>query len=271
MPQTSEISDALKGTSPAPPRMPSWLLALGGKPLPSTIHIDSKVYTLVRPFKEDFFAATALYECAAEKVVLKIGRTAPLWGLPADWIGRVMSRHESRLLYLAQGLRGIPRHLGPWGATGLVHEYIEGSPLRKSDRPPEDFFQKLSELLDRLHNRAIAYVDLEKPENVLLGQDGHPYLFDFQIAWHLSPSRFGGSELARGLLGILQKSDRYHLMKHWRKLRPDQLDAGDGRYANSIPIWIKWHRAIFRPMTLARRQVLVWLGVRSSVKVRSPG
>jgi hypothetical protein len=250
---------------------PAWLLALGPENLPETIILAGRSYRMVRPFKHDFFAATALYESGDEKVVLKIGRTSRLLGLSTRWIGEVMSRHEFRLLELAQGLGGIPRLVGRWQATGLVHEYIEGRPLNKGDRPPDNFFPRLSELLGRLHERSIAYVDLEKPENVLLGDDGRPYLFDFQISWHLRAQRFGGSEVARLVLDVLQQSDCYHLLKHWRKLRPDQLDPSRLASATRIPFWIKWHRAVFRPMTLARRQVLVWMGLRSSVKVRSPG
>ncbi len=251
--------------------MPAWLLAMGRQPLPPAIQAGGATYELAKPFKHDFFAATAMYEGSAGKVVLKVGRCTSLAGLPMTWLGRRMMRHEARLYDLSQGITGIPRVVGFVGSTGFVHEYIEGRQLARDDRPPDGFFEALSQTLDALHARDIAYVDLEKPENILLGTDGRPYLIDFQISWHAAHRWWGRSWLARRLLKVLQGSDRYHLLKHWRKLRPDQLSGERLAEAMQVPFWIRWHRAVFRPITLMRRQVLVWMGVRSSVKVRSPG
>jgi hypothetical protein len=252
-------------------RPPRWLLALGAEELPVEIRISGSEYRFLRPFKHDFFAATALYESDQGKVVLKVGRKTSLFGIPTNWIGKLLCGHEARLLKLTQGIAGIPKFVGYWGPTGLAHEFVEGQPLKKGDRPGDDFFPKLSKLLEDLHRLEVAYVDLEKPENVLVGEDGNPYLFDFQISWHLPANRLGRCGPAKWVLGILQGSDRYHLFKHWRKLRPDQLDASVLNDARHIPIWIRWHRGIFRPITLFRRQILVWMGVRSSIRVRSPG
>lgn len=254
---------------PKPP--PTWLRALGSNDLPPSIRAGGQQYRLLRPFKHDFFAATGLYEGAAGKVVLKVGRTASLFGMPTHWIGGVLARHEGRLYQMSESVEGVPRFVGWWGKTGLVHEYVEGRPLAKEDRLADGFFPRLARMLEELHRREIAYVDLEKRENVLLGDDGSPYLIDFQISWHVPPNRGGRIWICRLILDILQRSDRYHLMKHWRRLRPDQLDGKQFKQAITPPFWIRWHRAVFRPMTHARRWVLMKLGARSSTKGRSPG
>jgi hypothetical protein len=250
---------------------PAWLLAQGGRSPPVVICVAGESYSYVRMFKQDFFALTALYEGAAGKLVLKMGRTHPLMGLPMAWLGRVLSNHESRLYRLAHGIEGIPRILGAHGPTAFVHEYVEGRPLPRNERPGDEFFPRLSALLTALHRRSIAYVDLEKPENILLGDDGRPHLIDFQISWHIPVNRLGDTWPARLILRTLQASDRYHLAKHWRKLRPDQFAASDLAGSFVVPFWIRWHRAVFRPLTLLRRQILVWMGLRSSIRVRSPG
>ncbi|HPF39511.1 MAG TPA: hypothetical protein P5081_07975 [Phycisphaerae bacterium] len=136
----------------------------------------------------------------------------------------------------------------------------------KNDALPDDFFPRLEKLIAEMHALNIAYVDLEKRENVLVGDDGGPWLFDFQIAWDRS-----GWFVSRWILRILQKSDRYHLLKHWRRLRPDQLDEARLRECESPPFWIAGHRLIFRPITRLRRHILVWLGARTTAKGRSPG
>jgi len=250
-----------------------WLRALGRADLPITVIISGEAFRLVRTFKHDFFAATGQYMAEADgrPVVLKIGRRVSLWGLPTAWIGRYLSRREGRLYELLQGIEGIPGFTGYWEATGLAHAYVEGAPLAK-DVPVDDaFFPRLSEILDAIHQRGAAYVDLEKRENVLLGTDGRPYLIDFQISFDLRPDRGGRVPPLRWLLRMLQSSDRYHLLKHWRRLRPDQLTAEQVAQSYRPPFWIAWHRILFRPFTLLRRWVLVRLGERRSTRVRSPG
>lgn len=249
---------------------PAWLRALGRGEFPATIYVKGRDFTHERTYKHDFFAATALYEGKGERVVLKMGRIASLFGVPLIFVGVFLARREARLLNLARGIKGIPECPGIVGKTGLVRGYVEGAPLKKGDRPNDEFFPRLSKMLDELHAMGMAYVDLEKPENILLGIDGRPYLIDFQISWHVK-GWIGRSWLFRRILGVLQTSDRYHLMKHWRKLRPDQLDPEQFEKLGRPPFWIRWHRRVFRPVTVARRHVLVWLGARESARGRSPG
>src|SRR5205814_1206669 len=106
---------------------------------------------------------------------------------------------------------------------------------------------------------------------ILMGNDGHPYLIDFQISWQLDSRRGGRLALFRWLLRLLQSADRYHLLKHWRRARPDQLTAEQVAQSYRAPPWIAWHRMVFRPLTLMRRWVLVLLGERASTRIRSPG
>lgn len=256
---------------PAPSRTPPWLLALGAVAPPTRIQLKNQPATLAKTFKHDFFAFTARFQSNEGPIVLKVSRTSPLFGIPMKWIGRLLKKQEVRLYRLTDLIEGVPRLVGEYGETGFAHEYVEGRPLSRDDRPADDFFPRLAELLEALHRRSIAYVDLEKPENILVSTAGRPFLFDFQISWYLPPNRGGRTWLARLILRVLQASDRYHLAKHWRKFRPDQFDQLGFAETLQPPIWIRLHRALFRPVTVARRQVLVWLGVRSSIWGRSPG
>ena len=250
-----------------PKKPAAWLLALGKRDLPASLQINDKTYRHIKTFKHDFFAATGLYstESGPEKAVLKIGRTAPAM-IPLSWIGRFLARREGRLLQATQHLDGVPAFLGFWEKTGILHEYVEGHPLRKGDELPDAFFFQLETLIDEMHALGIAYVDLEKRENVLVGDDGKPWLFDFQIGWDSNRTPVG-----RWMRRVLQQSDRYHLGKHWKRLRPDQLDEAKLAALSKPPFWIAWHRRLVRPLILLRRRVLVWLGARDSAKGRSPG
>ncbi len=96
---------------------------------------------------------------------------------------------------------GSVRVSGRKAPTAVAHQFVPGHPLRKQDVVDSEFFHKLELLIQNIHRRRIAYVDLHKQENILVGDDGHPHLIDFQISvripriWPLG-----------GLLRILQAS-----------------------------------------------------------------
>jgi len=237
-------------------RVPPGLLALGRSDPPGSIDVEGNTYRFDRLFKHDFFAATALYVGPAGKVVLKLGRTADILGLPAEWIGRLLARREAWAYRLLADLEAVPEFLGRWGRTGIVHVFIEGQPLSPGLSLPDDFFERLKKAIEKLHDRGMAYVDLEKPENVLLGADGRPYLIDFQIAWTLTTNYKLQIPPARWVRDRLQEGDRYHLLKLHRRYRRDQLSDDDIARSYRKPPWVRFHRWLTAPFQRIRRRTL---------------
>ena len=235
---------------------PNFLQALGREPLPAEITVGEESCSLQKVFKHDFFAVTAVYASKNQKVILKIGRKASLFGLPLGWIGRLHAWHESTMYQALSDVQAVPRFLGRFGKHGFIHEYIEGHELHKGEQVADDFFETLYAAIDTIHQRKMAYVDLEKCENVLVGDDGKPYLIDFQIAYHL-PRKYGG-ELwpIRWLRRRLQQSDLYHLRKLQRRTRPDQLSEQELRESYRKPVHVRAHAFVTRPFTLLRRRIL---------------
>ncbi len=213
-------------------------------------------YTQREVFKNDFFAITALYEGAPGKVLLKVNRQASFLLVPLGWVGRFLARREEGAFQRLADVDGVPQLIGPWGSTGIVREFVEGHPLAKGEQVPDDFHEQLRTLIDRIHQRDMAYVDLEKCENVLVGDDGQPHLFDFQICWYV-PLKWGG-ELwpMRRLRAWFQAGDRYHLLKLQRRTRPDQLTAEQLAASYRRPWYVRMHRFVTLPFTRVRRLIL---------------
>ena len=229
------------------------LRALGRADLPAHFTLDNVTYQHERTIKHDFFAATGFYLAPAnQRVVLKVGRTHDYAGLPLLWLGKWLCDRETRFYQACADLPNIPKLLGRVGKTGFVHAYVEGRPLSKDHPIPDDFFDQLFALLRELHRRDIAYVDTNKPQNILQGDDGRPHLIDFQISFGLQD--FGNNPLTRALLGRLQKEDLYHTLKHKRKLRPDLMTDGEKASAKRVSWFIKTHRLIAKPYFLIRRR-----------------
>jgi serine/threonine protein kinase len=109
------------------------------------------------------------------------------------------------------------------------------------------FFPEFLQLIRDIHSRGMAYVDLEKPENILVGSDGRPYLIDFQIAFYVPPKLLGETTLMRFLRKLLQRADMYHVMKHYRRVRPDQLTAEQMAYGRRRPLPVRMGNVLIAP------------------------
>jgi len=237
-------------------RPPAYSLrALGRKGLPEVVEADDGVlYRLTRTVKHDFWAATGFYEGANGKLaVLKIGRVEPYAGIPLDWAGRFLCWREMRFYRALVDLPNVPSILGTAGLTGFLHEYVPGRPLAKDKPVPDAFFDELQNLMLELHRRDIAYVDANKPENILLGDDRRPHLIDFQISWDLK--ELPNIWLNRWWLRRLQESDIYHVLKHKKRMRPDQLTEDERQRVEKRGTLINLHRILTRPYHKLRKHL----------------
>jgi hypothetical protein len=250
------------GAAPSRPRPPV-LRALGADDPPLAVTVGGRSYARYELLKHDSWAATAIYAGPAGKIVCKFNRTQPVYGIRMDWLGRRLAARERRALERLADLPNVPNSLGDVIVNGRVlpnavaRVYVPGHPLRPHERVRADFFPTLRTLLAEMHRRGIAYVDLHKRENVIVGDDGRPYLIDFQIGFDATHTRVAWLPGVRYLFDVLCQSDLYHLRKHVAHHAPE-LNLGLDR-----PWWITAHRAVAVPFRQLRRRLLVAAGVRT--------
>ncbi|MEO0514083.1 MAG: hypothetical protein AAF086_02160 [Planctomycetota bacterium] len=262
-------------TDPAAPAVrprPRWLRALGHDDPPARFEAKGKAWRRVHIYKHDAFAATALYvstDDTPQKAVGKFSRRQSAFGVPFAWLGQRFHDREQEVYRRMQGQPGVPTTLGEvrvdgqvWPSAG-VRFYVEGHPLEAGERPGDGFFPALEKLIKAFHDRGVAVVDLNKRDNILVGDDGQPHLIDFQISLFASPGWKAWLDPRAWWLPSAKRADRYHLMKNWRRHRPDQLTADQldlGRYR---PISIRLWRKLIRPIHAGRRKLFVGLGIRT--------
>lgn len=244
---------------------PPLLRALGRAEPPHVVDIDGVPHRHVTTFKHDSWAATGLYQADdGRQIVCKFNRIEPVFGLPMRWLGRLLARREQRMLDRLADEPLVPDACGPVYVDGrparncVAHVFVPGRPLVRRMPVSSEFFRELRALLERVHARGIAYVDLHKRENILVGADGRPYLIDFQISASLPRRGLPGA-----LLRMLQQCDAYHLAKHVRRA---DLDRGVVAAPRTVgrPWIIRLHRRIAVPFRTLRRQLLVLLRVRTA-------
>jgi len=97
-------------------------------------------------------------------------------------IGRFLVWRESKAYRKLRGLRGVPSLYRVIDGLALVMEEIPGKRLKKHKRDialSEAFFDALEETVRSFHRRGMAHCDLKNASNVLVGNDGLPYIVDW--------------------------------------------------------------------------------------------
>ncbi len=246
----------------ARPRSPLFR-ALGANEPPQEVTIAGEHFTLAELYKHDSWAATARYVGRARSIVCKFNRVQPILGLPTASLGRRLADRERRALERLADLPEIPNALGPVYAHGkllrnaVARSYVAGHPLAKNEQVGPEFFATLRRVLAEMHRRGIAYVDLHKRENVIVGDDGRPYLVDFQICFDVTHTRVKWIPGVQRIFEGLCTGDRYHLSKHVH----NAAAAGEAPVPE-IPLWLQLHRVVAVPFRTLRRRLLVARGVR---------
>ena len=245
--------------------------SLRGKLCPDRFEVEGVTYTLEKHLKHDFFASTGCYlGDNGQRVCLKRFHTESFLLIPLGWSGRYMCNREIRFYRHLADVEGIPALVGKLGSSGLVHQWVEGCDLldyaakgadpEPAEKVPDNFFDRLEQLTVDLHHRGVAYVDLNKPDNVLVGDDGRPYLVDFQISFRRPRRRWNLP--GRWLFNVLCREDLYHVRKLKRKFRRDLMDDEELRRSYDRSLLLSFHRKFAHPFQKLRRWVLTKLGAR---------
>ncbi|MBK7645497.1 MAG: phosphotransferase [Planctomycetes bacterium] len=185
------------------------------------------------------------------------GGRLPLSGL----VARLLAHRERRALAAITGLEGVPALVrdpglesgAPRGSL-VLREWIAGRPLSRAEELPEDFFEHLDRLVAALHARGVCHNDLHKEQNILVGEDGLPYLVDFQLA-SVHPSR-------GALFASRAREDLRHVEKHRRRYtrmgRGPRGESQSGAGATYRRSWIAraWKRGAKPPYEFVTRRLL---------------
>lgn len=222
-------------------------------------------YCFQEVLKADFFSINELYEKDGRLHVLKKSRFRFLGGFLLYPVAMGMSWREHQVYRRVADLPGVPP-LGPRvGASGYFHEYIPGRTL-KSVRGPkrknryrisldDEFFPRLKDTLEEIHRRRIIYLDLAKSDNIIVGEDGRPYLLDFQICLRFPPEKSFAGRLLSPLFELLRREDYYHYCKHKKRHRADQLTEDELACVERTRFGSLWRRWIWTPYLGIKRRI----------------
>ncbi|MEW6079771.1 MAG: RIO1 family regulatory kinase/ATPase [Thermodesulfobacteriota bacterium] len=138
-------------------------------------------------------------------------------------VGRFLIWREVKAYRKLEGVRGVPRLLRIDAGPSLVVEAITGMDLKQAIRQRKvgsAFFDALKALVDRIHERGMAHCDLKASGNILVGQDGNPYIIDWGAS--ISAGEFRWPVLNR-IYGRFLVDDCRAITKHKLRCCPDAV------------------------------------------------
>lgn len=247
---------------------PALLRALGLNDPPERVEVAGRDYHRIEIYKHDSWAATACYSDGFRTIVCKFNRMQPIGILSTNWLGTRLARRERAALEKLADVSNVPNSLGDVSVNGRVwptavaREFVAGHPLQPGETVGAMFFPTLERTLRLMHDRGLAYVDLHKRENIIVGDDGRPYLIDFQIGFDAEHRRVRHWPGVRSFFEMLCQSDLYHFQKHVIRHDPQRAELGELEMAKLRPWWIRAHRLAAVPLREMRRRLLVAMGVR---------
>jgi RIO-like serine/threonine protein kinase len=106
--------------------------------------------------------------------------------------GRFLVWREKKAYEKLEGIKGIPVFYGSVDGLAIIIEEITGKSMKavhKTTGIPEKFYSDLHDLLKAIHSAGLAHCDLKRAPNIIMGDDGMPYLVDWSAS--ISAGEFG--------------------------------------------------------------------------------
>jgi len=140
---------------------------------------------------------------------LLIRWTLGLWLIHKEW--KIYSR--------LAGIRGVPKVLGRIDRFAFAMEFIPGRAIRRGETLSPSFFSDLERIIREVHSRGVVHLDLRHKGNILLSENGEPFIIDFNSAFY-----FRERGLLRHLLfPFLRKVDYGGLLKLKERVAPSLM------------------------------------------------
>jgi hypothetical protein len=107
----------------------------------------------------------------------------------AGLIGPLLVWRETSALARLEGTPGVPRLIRTLGPRAFLMEHLRGADkARKQPQTAQPvFFERLGQLVERIHARGVAHCDMRRSGNILVDASGEPYLVDFVSCAFLRP------------------------------------------------------------------------------------
>jgi RIO-like serine/threonine protein kinase len=128
-------------------------------------------------------------------------------------------QREWKIYAKLDGIKGVPRPLKRIDRFAFALELIPGKPIGRNENLPPSFFSNLRGILEEIHRRGVAHLDLRHKGNILVSDTGEPFLIDFNSSISLKV----GGLLYRYFFPIFRWVDYGGFLKLKERVSPSSM------------------------------------------------
>lgn len=150
-------------------------------------------------------------------------------------VGPILIRREYGALRKLIGVQGVPQFAGRLDRYALAMQHIPGTSLDRISPGTlgSGFYAELTRVIIDMHSRGVAHCDLRSRGNVMLGDDGSPYVVDFAACVYRGR---GLNPVTTWLFHQFALADRNAVLIIKQRLSPELLtDEEKAELARSLP------------------------------------
>lgn len=160
------------------------------------------------------------------------------------FVGIVANFHELRMYRKLEGIPGIPQAYGRVDRYAMAVEYVPGRSADECAQGEldETFFRRLKQTVEKVHARGVVLCDLRSARNIMIGDNGMPYLIDlgtaFARGWRYNP-------IKRRLFDLFKQADHLGIVKLKGRQSPQLMTAEEReKLARGLPwqreaVWVR--------------------------------
>lgn len=148
-------------------------------------------------------------------------------------IGPLLIKKEWNIYQRLSGIKGIPKVFGRIDRFAFSMEYIQGREIRRNDNLPNSFFNALEKTIEEIHSRGVVHLDLRHKGNILVNEEGNPFLIDFNSGFYFKEKGF----FRRLLFPIFAKIDYGGFLKLKKRVSPLLMTAEEISFLKKIDRW----------------------------------
>ncbi len=168
-----------------------------GKPDLNRVSLDGQTYMIKDVLRRNFF----------------LRWTLSLWLIQQEW--KIYSR--------LKGLKGIPQPVARIDRFAFAMEYIPGKAVGRDEMLSPSFFSELERVLLEVHSRGVVHMDLRHKGNILVSEEGKPFLIDFNSSFAFKE----GGLLRRILFPLLRWVDYGGFLKLKERASPSSMTTDE--------------------------------------------
>ncbi len=150
-------------------------------------------------------------------------------------VGPILIHREYGALRKLTGVDGIPQLVTKIDRYALAIQHVSGISLDQHvcKSITNEFYKELRRVIDDMHSRGIAHCDLRSRGNVMLGDDGRPYVIDFAACVFLGK---GLNPFIKWLFNQFVLADCNAVLRIKKRMSADLLsDADKAELAIPLP------------------------------------